>query len=95
MVNLFCARKGGRPLFQFLVVIIAYMAALTAAPLARAKAVSVVIHPQQVRNTINRKIYGQFLEHIYHSGDNGVWGQLIWNRSFEKGDGDWVRRGVE
>lgn len=64
-----------------------------------ATAAIVHIHPGRVRNTISRGIYGQFLEHIYHSADNGVWGQLIWNRSFEEplhsASGQWVRKGTE
>ncbi len=59
----------------------------------------VQIHPGQVRNTIDPKVYGQFLEHIYHSADNGVWGQLIWNPSFEQGVGGggryWVASGSQ
>lgn len=37
-------------------------------------------------------VYGQFLEHIYHSANGGLWGELVWNRSFElsnSGIGDW------
>ncbi len=64
-----------------------------------ATAAIVHIHPGRVRNTISRGIYGQFLEHIYHSADNGVWGQLIWNRSFEQGNsnpgGNWSISGKE
>ena len=50
---------------------------------AAATGITVNIHPQQVRNTIAHGIYSQFLEHIYHSADNGLWGEMIWNRSFE------------
>jgi alpha-N-arabinofuranosidase len=28
-------------------------------------------------------IYGHFFEHIYNGGDNGLWGEMVWNRSFE------------
>ncbi len=63
-----------------------------------AASITVNIHPQQVRNTIDKGIYSQFLEHIYHSADNGLWGEMIWNRSFEEpkhlpGGGQWVRTG--
>ncbi|NNM86277.1 MAG: hypothetical protein HKL96_11055 [Phycisphaerales bacterium] len=51
---------------------------------AAASMIQVTIHPQQIRNTIAKGIYSQFLEHIYHSGDNGIWGEMIWNRSFEE-----------
>jgi alpha-N-arabinofuranosidase len=42
---------------------------------------------------IDSKIYGQFLEHIYHSVNGGIWGDVIWNRSFEEtGSREWNRR---
>ncbi len=66
---------------------------------AAATQLSVTIHPGQVRNTISRGIYSQFLEHIYHSADNGLWGEMIWNRSFEEPlhstGSQWVRKGKE
>lgn len=37
--------------------------------------------------TIHRSspmIYGDFLEHIFHSVHGGLWGEMIWNRSFEE-----------
>ncbi len=33
---------------------------------------------------ISPLIYGQFYEHIYHSANGGLWGDLVWNRSFEE-----------
>ena len=36
---------------------------------------------------IDEKIYGQFLEHIYHSVNGGLWGEVVWNRSFEESVG--------
>lgn len=33
---------------------------------------------------ISPLIYGQFFEHIYHSANGGLWGDLVWNRSFEE-----------
>lgn len=49
----------------------------------------------QVVRQIDPKIYGQFLEHIYHSVDGGVWGEVVWNRSFEErpSPDDWRVRG--
>lgn len=41
---------------------------------------------------VNPYVYGHFLEHIYHSANGGLWGELVWNRSFElshAGQGDW------
>ncbi|HHY86023.1 MAG TPA: DUF1080 domain-containing protein [Verrucomicrobia bacterium] len=43
-------------------------------------------------HNVNPKVYGHFLEHIYHSVNGGLWGELVWNRSFElshSGVGDW------
>jgi len=34
---------------------------------------------------VDEKVYGQFLEHIYHSVNGGLWGEMIWDRSFEGG----------
>ena len=55
--------------------------------------VSIKVYPDQVVNRIDEKIYGHFLEHIYHSCNGGLWGDLIWDRSFEGGGAgvDWVR----
>lgn len=52
--------------------------------------VSLTIEPERVLNRIDEKIYGHFLEHIYHSCNGGLWGDLIWNRSFEQNKlGQW------
>jgi len=55
------------------------------------------IHSDQVLHSVDEKIYGQFLEHIYNSVNNGLWGDLIWNRSFERtsGSGSWYQNGDE
>ena len=45
--------------------------------------VSVTVYPDRVLNRIDEKVYGHFLEHIYHSCNGGLWGELIWDRSFE------------
>src|ERR1700733_11080318 len=55
------------------------------------------VDASQVVREIDPKIYGQFLEHIYHSVNGGVWGEAVWNRSFEErlSQDDWrVRGGV-
>ncbi len=46
--------------------------------------VSYVVDPAQVLNRIDEKVYGHFFEHIYHSANGGLWGELVWNRSFEE-----------
>ena len=43
------------------------------------------INTANIINTIDEKVYGHFLEHIYHSANGGLWGDLVWNRSFENG----------
>ena len=41
---------------------------------------------------VNERVYGHFLEHIYHSCNGGLWGEVVWNRSFEdlSGGGHWA-----
>ncbi len=56
--------------------------------------VSLAVHPDRVLHGIDEKVYGHFLEHIYHSCNGGLWGELIWDRSFEGGGAGvaWSRR---
>ena len=49
--------------------------------------VTATIHSDHVTGQISDKIYGHFLEHIYHSVNGGLWGDLVWNRSFEEAVG--------
>lgn len=44
----------------------------------------VTLHPEKVVYRIDEKIYAHFLEHIYHSVHGGLWGEMVWNRSFEE-----------
>ena len=44
---------------------------------------SYYINTANILNTIDEKVYGHFFEHIYHSANGGLWGELVWNRSFE------------
>ena len=48
-----------------------------------AETVKLTVNPERVVNPIDQKVYGHFLEHIYNSCNGGLWGELIWNRSFE------------
>lgn len=51
---------------------------------------SYTLNPDRVLNRIDEKVYGHFFEHIYHSANGGLWGELVWNRSFEEnGAGQW------
>ena len=56
-----------------------------AAGLASAQTVRLTVNTGTVLHGIDEKIYGQFLEHIYHSVNGGLWGDVVWNRSFEEG----------
>lgn len=49
-----------------------------------AATVSLTVDPDTVVGHIDERLYGQFLEHIYHSCNNGLWGEVVWNRSFEE-----------
>ena len=58
---------------------------------AQRATVRLSIDPGTVVNRIDEKVYGHFLEHIYHSCNGGLWGELIWNRSFEQNElGHWT-----
>ncbi len=61
----------------------ALLIALVAA-IGRAQQVSYTIDPDKVVNRIDEKVYGHFFEHIYHSANGGLWGEQVWNRSFEE-----------
>ena len=49
--------------------------------------VDYTINPEKVLNRIDEKVYGHFFEHIYHSANGGLWGEMVWNRSFEEYSG--------
>ncbi len=60
---------------------------------AVAEEVRVTIDPDRVLHDVDVKVYGHFLEHIYHSVNGGLWGELVWNRSFEMNNaGQWSVR---
>ncbi len=77
--------------FQFIAVLIS-LTIINAQFLRGQEKVSISINPSKVEARIDEKIYGHFLEHIYHSVNGGLWGELVWNRSFEEslGMGDWT-----
>jgi hypothetical protein len=49
----------------------------------RTPQVALTVDTSKVVGRIDPKIYGQFYELIYHSGNGGLWGDMIFNRSFE------------
>lgn len=63
---------------------------------AQSQPVELTIQPDRELNRVDVNVYGHFLEHIYHSVHGGLWGELIWNRSFEALPADaalWQREG--
>ena len=65
-------------------VFIAALTALALTPgLRAAEPATVTIDPGKVVNQIDEKVYGHFLEHIFFSCNGGLWGELVWDRSFE------------
>ena len=59
-----------------------------------ARSVTLTVDPERVVSEIDNKIYGHFLEHIFHSVNGGLWGDMIWNRSFEQNEmGQWAVKG--
>lgn len=60
---------------------------LLAAGAARGAAVELAIDPAATLHRVDPRIYGHFLEHIYHACNGGLWGEMIWNRSFEEAPG--------
>ncbi len=57
--------------------------------------VEISISPEVVVNRVDEKVYGHFLEHIFHSVNGGLWGEMIWDRSFEGGAASGSRWSVE
>ncbi len=43
---------------------------------------SITVDASKMTGRINPHVYGQFLEHIYHSVCDGLWGEQVRNRSF-------------
>lgn len=69
--------------------ILAAVALLVFLPAAMADT-TLTVDTQKVLHRVDEKIYGHFLEHIYHSINGGLWGELVWNRTFEdNAAGDW------
>src|SRR4030042_4776085 len=85
-------QKIGLKLRFAAVLILISIYGLAIAPCFCQEAVSIAINPSKVEGKIDEKIYGHFLEHIYHSVNGGLWGELVWNRSFEEpiNKGDWT-----
>ena len=50
---------------------------------ASQKEYAITVESKQPSGIINEMLYGQLFEHIYFSANNGVWQELIQERSFE------------
>lgn len=46
--------------------------------------INLVIDPGKVEGHIDERIYSQSLDSGYHSVNGGLWGEMVWNRSFEE-----------
>ena len=57
-----------------------------AAALTLGAANETVVSIDTARQTgrVDERLYGFLLEHLYHSVSNGLWGECVWNRSFEE-----------
>lgn len=82
--------------------LLVFIAPGTHAAAAEPQEVTLTVHPDEVLHRVDPMVYGHFLEHIYHSVNGGLWGELVWNRSFEQNrhgrwsvsDGHIVQRGM-
>jgi alpha-N-arabinofuranosidase len=45
--------------------------------------VNITVNAAKVTGIVNKNIYGYLLEHIYHSINGGLWGEMLASRSFE------------
>ena len=77
---------------QQLTILLLFIGILSVVRAAEETSSVLVLKTDTVVNTIDEKVYGHFLEHIYHSTNGGLWGDLVWNRSMEvlpSGAGAW------
>ncbi|MBP8303691.1 MAG: carbohydrate binding domain-containing protein [Phycisphaerae bacterium] len=63
--------------------LVALLAGLGLTTLAAAEPLALTVHTDQTTKTVNVGIYGQFLEHIFHSVHGGLWGDQILNGTLE------------
>jgi len=70
---------------------LATLAFCTVAAAQETATVNYKVDPSKVQNTVDARIYGQFLEHIFNSVHGGLWGDMILNPSLEaQGGGGWM-----
>lgn len=56
---------------------------LCAAMPALAQEVTLRVRTDREAGRVDERIYSHFLEHIFRSVNGGLWGEQVWNRSFE------------
>ena len=56
---------------------------LACAAASAQKQVSISVDSRKQTGTVDEMLYGQLFEHIYFSANNGVWNEMIFERSFE------------
>jgi alpha-L-arabinofuranosidase len=59
------------------------VATLSLTILVAADSVSLTVHTDKTTKTVDVRIYGQFLEHIFNSVHGGIWGDQILNGTLE------------
>ncbi len=74
--------KSGLGLF-FAFVALAGMAQTGNNQTASDTTVNIQVNAGKVTGQVNKNIYGDLLEHIYHSVNGGLWGEMLASRSFE------------
>jgi alpha-L-arabinofuranosidase len=68
--------------------IFALLGLLPATAVPAADRVELRTDAAEALHRIDERIHGHFLEHIFHSVNGGLWGELVWNRSFELNQAD-------
>ncbi len=63
--------------------LIAPLVILSLTTLVAAEPLALTVHTDQTTKAVNVGIYGQFLEHIFHSVHGGLWGDQILNGTLE------------
>ena len=66
-----------------MLLLILFAAILGAAMPALGETVSLRVRTDRPAGRVDERIYSHFFEHIYHSANGGLWGEVVWNRSFE------------
>ncbi len=52
------------------------------------KKISLIVHPEKIRGTVPKYLFGHFLECMYDCIDPGLWAELLLSRGFENSEAD-------